>query len=332
MENESLQLWAAVDELVTRAPGIAALRHHRLDLLAAARFRALGLEVDPRLRATERVAAMQALAVPHLLEVMRSAVDGPLVLMKGPEVAASYRYPGCRPFGDLDVLTADAEAAFAALLCAGFTEIGMCDAEHHAPPLVWPGVPLKIELHSKVKWVDGLSAPPNHDLFGLTGPSRTGVEGIEGFAPEAHAVLLAVHAWAHDPLQCLGHLIDVAAVLAETERSRADELARGWGCERIWRTTLAAIDGLLGRRSLSMPVRTWARHLLSGREPRVVERSVARIAAPGWALPRHRAPAGVVAELFSVMQRYEWETRDEQMLRSREALRHPFKPVSEFRT
>jgi hypothetical protein len=59
---------------------------------------------------------------------------------------------------------------------------------------------------------------------------------------------------------------------------------------------------------------------------------VARIAAPLWAQPRHRAPSAVAAELVKVTQRYEWETRDEQLLRSREALRHPFKPVSEFRT
>lgn len=275
---------------------------------------------------------MRALVVGHVLEVVRSAVDGPLVLMKGPEAAASYPTPDCRPFGDLDVLTADAEAAFPALVRAGFTEIGESEAAHHAPPLVWPGVPLKIELHSTVKWVSGLPTPPNHELLGLTRPSRTGVEGVDGFVPAAHAVLLAGHAWAHDPLQCLGQLIDIAAVLTETDRAEADEIARCWGCERLWRTTSAAIDGLLGRREPSMPLRTWARHLLSSREPRVMERSLARIAAPAWALPSRAVPARVGAELLGLSQRYGGESRSEHLLRSRQALRHPFKPVSEFRT
>jgi hypothetical protein len=332
MRDSSAQLWAAVDELVARAPDVAALCHHRLQLLAAHQLRARGLELDPRLREAERTAAMRALAVPHLLKLIRSAVDGPLVLMKGPEAAASYAYPDCRPFGDLDILTADADAAFAALVDAGFKETGALDADHHAPPLVWPGLPLTIELHSTVKYVGRLSTPPTDELLRLTRRSRTGAPGFIGFVPAAHAVLLAVHAWAHGPLQHLGHLIDVAAVLEDADQSMADELARRWGCDRLWRTTRAAIDGLLYRRTRAMPSRTWARHLPSSREPRVVERALARIAAPAWSLPRRAVPAGVGAEVLRVVRRYEWETRDEQLLRSRQALRHPLKPVSEFRT
>jgi hypothetical protein len=329
--EEISRLWTAVDELVAQAPSSAALRHHRLDLLAAAQLRARGMDVDAWLRAAERIATMRALAVPQLLELMRSAVDGPLVLMKGPEVAASYAIPGARPLGDLDLLTADTKAASAALLRAGFAEIGKCDAAHHAPPLVWPGVPLTIELHSTVKWVDRLPTPAKGELLRLTRPSRTGVEGVEGFVPAAHAVLLAAHAWAHGPLQCLGQLIDVAAVLGEADHSEAEEIAHRWGCGRLWRTTATAIDGLLHRCPQSMPLRTWACHLLSSREPRVAERAMARIAAPLWALPRHKAPAAVGAEVLKVARRYEWETRDEQLERTRQALRHPFNPVSDFR-
>jgi hypothetical protein len=196
---------------------------------------------------------------------------------------------------------------------------------------MWPGMPLTIELHSTVKYVEGLSAPPNDELLRLTRPSRSGVEGIEAFAPTVHAVLLAAHAWAHGPLQCLGQLIDVAAVLGD-HREEADAIARGWGCERLWRATCAAIDSLLFGRAASLPLRMWARHLRCSREPRVVERSLARIAAPAWALPPDAVPAGVGTEILKVVRRYEWETRDDQLLRSRQALLHPFKPVSEFRT
>jgi hypothetical protein len=324
-------LWAAVDELVAQAPGIGALRHHRLDLLAARQRRARGLEVDPRLRDAERMAAARAMTVRPLLSLLRSAVDVPLILMKGPEVAAAYPSAECRGFADLDILTPDADAAFGALRRAGFMETGICDAGHHAPPLVWPGMPLKIELHSTLKYVDRLSAPATDELLELTRPSRTGVEGMEGFVPAAHAVLLAAHAWAHGPLQCLGQLIDVAAVLTEADRESAEELAQRWGCQRLWHTTSFAIDALLGRRALPLPMRTWARHLLSSREPRVVERSLARIAGPAWALPRHRVPAGVGAEVMQLLRPYRWETRGDQLARSSQALRHPLKLVSELR-
>jgi hypothetical protein len=331
MRIEAQQLWAAADELIAQSPGIAALRHHSLDLLAARQRRTSGLDIDPGLRDAERLAALRVVSVPYVLNMIRSSVDHPMILMKGPEVAAAYQFPECRPFGDLDILTPDVDAAYAALLRAGFTTIGISDAGHHAPPLVWPGVPLRIELHGKLKYVARLREPSIDELLRLTRPSRTGVQGVEGLVPAAHSVLLAVHAWAHGPLERLGQLIDVAAVLLECDQGRADDTARRWGCERLWRTTCAAIDGLLRGGSPSTPLRTWARHLPTAREPRVAERSLARIAAPVWALPWRGVPAGVSAELLRVVQRYEWESRDDHLLRTRQALRHPFSPVSEFR-
>jgi hypothetical protein len=331
MDVATAQLWESVSQLVAQAPSIADLRHHGLDVLAARQRRTEGREVDPRLRDAERLAALRHVSAPLLLGLLRSAVDAPLVLMKGPEVAASYRYPECRPFGDLDILTPDADATFLALRRAGFSEIGICDADHHAPPLVWPGVPLKIELHNTPKSIDGVPAPPIAELLELTGPSRTGVAGIAGFRPPAHAVLLAVHAWAHGPLERLGQLVDVAAVLAECDRGSADEIARRWGYERLWLTTVAAVDGLFGRATLPVSMRTWARHLLTSREPRVVERSAARLIAPVWALPPRSIPAGVRAELLRIVQPGSWETREDQLARSYRALAHPSKAVSEFR-
>jgi hypothetical protein len=325
------QLWETVDELVAQAPSLVALRHHGLDLLAARQRRDQGRELDSHLRDAGRLATLRYVSVSHLLSLVRSAVDHPLILMKGPEVAASYQYPECRPFGDLDILTPDADATFAGLLRAGFCEIGMCDAAHHAPPLVWPGVPLKIELHSTPKRIARLPAPPRCELLRLTRPSRTGVEGIVAFVPAAHAVLLALHAWAHGPLERLGQLVDIAAVLTECDRRSADEIARRWGCERLWLTTTGAIDGLFGQAALPLSVRTWARHLLSCREPRAVERLLARVAAPAWALPPRRVPAGVGDELLSFVQPGAWETRHDQLLRFRQALQHPFRPISEFR-
>ena len=247
MDVATPQPWAIVDKLVAQAPSMAALRHHGLDLLAARQWRAEGRELDPSLRQAERLATLRHVSVPRLLGLVRSAVGQPLILMKGPEVAASYAYPECRPFGDLDILTPDRDATFAAMLRAGFREIGICDAGHHAPPLVWPGMPLKIELHSTPKSIARIPAPSMAELLQLTRPSRTDAEGIAGFVPAAHAVLLAVHAWSYGPLERLGQLVDVAAVLTECDRRSADEIARRWGYGRLWLTTTAVVDGLCGR-------------------------------------------------------------------------------------
>ena len=102
------------------------------------------------LRVDEQIAAIKALAVPVLLKRVRDAYDGPLVLMKGPEVGAHYPAPAVRPFCDLDFLVDDPAAAHRAMVAAGFLEVGDAaryDGAHHLRPLAWPGLPLFIELH-----------------------------------------------------------------------------------------------------------------------------------------------------------------------------------------
>lgn len=329
--TDQSMLWSRVDEIVASAPGTAALQHHRLDLLAAHQQRVSGRALGPELLAAERLAAMRGMAVPQVLRRIRAAVDHPLVLMKGPEAAASYAVPACRPFVDLDILTSDAAAAYDALLAAGFTDIGKPDAGHHRPGLVWPGLPLTIELHSAPHYLPGLPIPHTDELLRRTRPSRTEIAGVEGLAPSAHAVLLAVHAWVHGPLEKLGPLIDVAAVLDDADRTEANALARRWGCQRLWRATTDAIESLLNPSDASIPMRTWARHLRVCREPRVVELLVARTAAPAWALPYRNVVRGVGGGLVTAMRPYEWESWSDQLLRSRRALRHTFSPLSEFR-
>ena len=103
---------------------------------------------------------MQALAVPPLLERVRAACDGPLVVMKGPEVAARYAEPSTRPFRDLDLLACDAAAVQRSLLDAGFQVAGEPELYvdiHHLRPLYWPGLPLVIEVHQRPKWPAGLA-------------------------------------------------------------------------------------------------------------------------------------------------------------------------------
>src|SRR5512134_1836721 len=91
--NESLgTIWAGVDRLVERADE-PALVLHRLEPLAAARLRRLGEEVPPELLEVERLGAAFALAATAHLTRARAAVDEPLLLIKGPELAALYPEP-----------------------------------------------------------------------------------------------------------------------------------------------------------------------------------------------------------------------------------------------
>ncbi len=187
------ELWARVEEIISGARSIEALRHHGVELIAANLWRRQGLPVPAELRTDEHAAALKALGVPVVLKHARAAYDGALVLMKGPEVGARYPAPTLRPFCDLDLLVDEPAAAHRAMVAAGFLEAGepaRYERAHHLRPLAWPGVPLFIELHrepNRPAWIAPLDTA---ELLELTQPSATGVPGLLAPVPAAHAVLL----------------------------------------------------------------------------------------------------------------------------------------------
>jgi len=146
----SFPMWDRVEDMVCSSWSVDALRHHGVELIAARGWRRRGRPVPEELNVDERIAAIRTLGVPVLLERVRAAYDGTLVLMKGPEAAALYPDPALRPYCDLDFLGDDPEAARAALMASGFVETddaARYEGTHHLRPLVWPAVPLLIELH-----------------------------------------------------------------------------------------------------------------------------------------------------------------------------------------
>jgi Uncharacterised nucleotidyltransferase len=302
MEATGGVLWERIDEIVDGAASVRALRMHGVELMAARAFRARGREVPAELLADERGAAMMAMAAPVLLGRARAAYDGSLVLMKGPEVAACYPDPAVRPFRDLDLLVDDAEAAQRALVAAGFVEVGdpaNYEGIHHLRPLAWPDLPLAIELHRETNHPTWIRLPVTAELLEMTQPSATDVAGLLAPVPAAHALLLAAHGWAHQPLRRLLDLIDVAVVLGEEDRRLAVELARRWGLERMWRTTIAATDALLRGRGRALSLRVWGRHLASVRERTVLETHLARWADPACGWPQAGArPLGAALITF----------------------------------
>jgi hypothetical protein len=326
-------LWSAVDELVDRAPGPGDLRAHGLHLLAGARLRSLGQPVPDEVAAEERLAAVLALAVPTLLQRARAAYDGRLMIMKGAELAQLYRDPSLRAFYDVDLLADDAEAAQRALVAAGFQELGtdVNDIGIHLCPLGWPGLPVRIELHRRPRWVDGLGNPSLEEIFEAAEPSALGVPGILAPARHHHALLLAGHAWTHEPLRRVSELIDIAVVTHGTDRADVRSVARRWGCERLWHTTERAVDAVLYGARSPVPLRTWARHLRGARERTVLETRLLRIAGPVWGMPLRRVPRELLRAIARLVQRHDGERWRAKIARVGRLARTAARPRSELR-
>jgi hypothetical protein len=323
-------LWGRLDALLECAPRDSDLRFHGLEQLAARRSRLLGGNRAEGI-AAERTAAATSLIAPLVLQRVIAAVDEPVVLMKGPEVAQWWQNPLTRSYRDVDVLVQDSEATWHTLREAGFQPTG--DPElylgiHHLRPLVWPGLPLVVEVHHEPKWIEG-GTPPTAELLRTAVPSATGIPGVLALEPARHAVVLAVHAWAHVPLGRLGRLVDVAALAQGADRDELARIARAWGVGRLWRTTQAAIDSLFGDRRRPLVGHVWARHLWGVRERTVLERHLERWLGPFSALPPAQAAAATRRNLAYQFALADGETRPQMIRRSARAAADAFKRLSE---
>jgi hypothetical protein len=323
-------LWRRLEALLERAPRESDLRFHGLEQLALRRRRLLGADRAEGL-AAERTAVAASLIAPLVLQRVVAAVDEPVVLMKGPEVAQWWQNPLTRSYRDLDVLVEDSEATWRTLREAGFEPTG--DPElylgiHHLRPLVWPGLPLVVEVHHQPKWLEG-GMPPTAELLRTAVPSATGIPGLLALEPARHAVVLAVHAWAHVPLGRLARLVDVAALAQAADRDELARIARSWGVERIWRTTQATIDSLFGDRRRPFAGHVWARHLWGVRERTVLERHLERWLGPFSALPPAQAAATTRRNLAYQFALADGETRPQMLRRSAKAAADAFKRLSE---
>jgi Uncharacterised nucleotidyltransferase len=275
-------LWRAVDALVATATP-QALHAHRLEAFAVERRRRLGLQLSPPQEITARTAALGERVALELLSRIREVCDGPLMVIKGPEVAALYP-PRCRTYRDLDLLVPDAEAVQGALIADGFVEDGGAPL-HHLAPLRLPGSHFTIEIHRELPWAHLLPPPPLAGVFAAAQPSHVNVPGVNAPSPAHHAVLLAAHGWQHQPLIVLRDLIDVAAAASLVSRDELDEVAAEWRVRKIWRTTIGCADALFNRAPRTTALKILARHLESARVPSKFEYDVSLVLSGFWGLP-----------------------------------------------
>ena len=286
----STPIWPAIGALIDRA-SIEGVVAHQLGPLAAGRRRAAGDPVPEEFAAEERAASFATLSATALLARIRELGDGPIVLLKGPEVAALYP-PNGRRFGDVDVLTPDAPGLHRSLREHGFVEVETPfdhQEHHHLPPLRWPVVPLAVEVHSSPNWPRGIVGPPLAEILEAAVPSVVEIEGLLAPTRLHHALLLAAHAWAHVPLETLRDLLDVAVFAADETPAELERVADSWGFGRVWRTTQRAIDALFFDGPPSPALAVWARHLGEVRERTVFESHVQAALHPFWGLPLGQA-------------------------------------------
>ena len=329
----TILLWTGVERLIDRCAGPDDLRAHRLHLLAVRRWRLLGLDVAPELRDEQRRAVLFTLAVPRVLEEIRAACDGPILLLKGPEVGAYYPDPALRPATDIDLLVEDPDTVQARLLEAGFVAIGPDETfyltAHHRRPLVHPALGVKVEIHRRPEWVKWGVAPPVAQLFGAAVTSATGVAGISTVPAAHHALLLAAHSWSNLPLRRISDLVDLEALIADLHRDDVAALAERWDIAGVYRTMIGAADALLLGSPRTSALRTWASDMIDVREPTVFRTHIRRLAGPFWALPPRRAARVAVGVVVEEILPAPGESRRDKLARVRQGVLHPRRPRSE---
>lgn len=332
-----MTIWGAVDQLIDRAAGWADLRAHRLHLLAARRYRARGLPVPDDVAQDEALARVVAVSTPLALERVRDAAGAPVVILKGPEVAARYPEPALRAFVDLDLLVGDPDSVQAALLAAGFEEADdppwafrldgrdLFADRHHARPLFWPGLPIRLEIHRHPSWPRWLDPPSPEPLLARAVPSATNVEGVLTLSPIDHALVIAAHTWVHEPLARVRDLVDLAVMSEGLDRTELAGAADLLGIERLWNATIACADALVSAtRRPTAAQRIWARNLDAVRERTVLEAHLENWISCLWTLPPSRALPLVVRNVVWDLRPAAEEPWRAKLHRTARALRHAF--------
>lgn len=323
-----MNLWSRVDELLDRSNDPAGLEAHGLDLLAAQRWRAVGRSIPDGFLIHERVAVMATLAVPSVLRRIRDVLDGPILLLKGPEVAARYPDAALRPFCDLDLVVRDPDEAQSRLIAAGWEEMPVT-APHHRPTLEHPGTLLAVEIHARPNWPRWTTANVD-DLFSARIPSRIEVDGIDTLPSSYHAVLLAAHSWQHEPFRRFLDLLDVAVMSDEVDEELLDQIAERWGLGHVWRATNRAIYALYrGTPPASLVDRIITSHCRQLRERNVIESRLASWIAGCWA-PTPLAIAGALSSTFyDDLRPYPGESWSRKIRRTGVVARHALRPNSQ---
>jgi hypothetical protein len=328
-------VWNGVDRLIDRAPSLADLRAHRLQLLAAARWRGAGLAVSARLLVEEAAYVRRTFAASGVLSAIRAAYDGPLMVLKGPAVSRLYPDPTRRPFSDLDILAEDPEGVQRALLKAGFEPYyahpdAYYNGLHHLRPLKGLRGPV-VEIHRRPNWVTFADPPGTSELFAEATEAAAGVAGFVAPPPAQQALVVAAGSWGERPLRRILDLVDIELLAAAAGRSEIERIASAWGLARMWQSTIEAADALILGGAQTSSLRTWGRAAVEVRSLTIVEDHLSRWISPFWALPPGRATIALGTALLNDVRPVPEESWTSKLGRAREALAHPTRRVPDHK-
>jgi hypothetical protein len=205
-----------------------------------------------------------------------------------------------------------------------FGDPGAYAGAQHLCPLIWPGIPLVVELHRYPNSPEYLSRRRADEIIELGVPSAIGVDGVPAPAPPPTSCCWWHMAGPMTPLGRLQDLVDVAPVLSPDERKAARALAGRWGWDGMWHVATAHVDAILGDDPAAGAVAAWARHLCDSRSRTVLGNHLARLAAPASALPLTRKPGGVAWGIMKSASRHRDESWRSKARGSRLAVVHAF--------
>ena len=254
-----------------------------------------GARSAPACAARERVAAARALVAPLVLERARAACDGPMLLMKGPELAARYPDQVRRPF-------------------AISTSLVQSPARHTAqrcwPPVSHPSVPRRRPRTTAVYPPPAartardtppclIDSPPTAgrsgrvvtgarlgELLAVAVPSATGVDGVLGLRLARGRGRR--HSWSEAPLRRCSRPRRSSRALAGRGRAAGRRGGRGATRPRRRRgaAMVAAGDAVLGFAPPTRPAEAvGARRTAAAPTATVIENHLARVLSPFSVLP-----------------------------------------------
>lgn len=224
-----------IETVLERAVDPEAANAQGLRLLLLDREVERGQELPKKQRDARYLAHLLKPVSVALLARIRAAVEGPLIIIKGPEVSAHYPRPGLRSWCDLDIIAEDAAAVWEQLKAAGFSGGARSEGHdhRHEPPLSLPGYRLTVEVHRTIPLPLWGRSPDWSWLLRHTYPARSG-SGFLAPVPELHAVIIAAHAWAHSPFRSLRDSLDQELLLLDGDPAVAKALADELGVGRLW--------------------------------------------------------------------------------------------------
>jgi hypothetical protein len=265
--------WPELFAMIDRHPAERGLRFHGLAPLAVAHWRDVGRPIPSTVASAQAEQAALALEAERLVRHSRGVIDGPLMLIKGLEVAARYPDPTLRALRDVDLLVPDALSAQDALLAAGYLKqkgAGIAlhprsyDDLHQLCPLEYPGMSLPIEMHRHPHWPTWARPPTFDELYECAVPSRLCIDDLVVPGVEHHALLVLAHSWARQPFEQLSQLVDFALLVEECDRSELRRIATRWRLDRLLGVADRAVESLLLSRGQDPLVMRWfAPHLRS---------------------------------------------------------------------